>query len=545
MRRLLFLTAFLSAASPVPTALAQNGAEIIQGILGLAVEEIERHQRREQQKGWARERRDQFNAAWQACFGNDLAACQHALKHRPLHPNDRTKLITQRKRLITTMRQQDRRAEAEARRRNSLARAAHERRQAAQRAAAVRRQQERRAEQQRALLSEAFARSSIACTRYDRAACERALRSPLAQPADTVLFQRMITVVKDYQTNRIACEAGDRTACEAALASSAQPAADQALLADWRARAHPMQQVLASVTSLPTSTWVVGSLALLLSLVLGWQLLVRRQSGPDTLGFADVSQPATEHVEEVSERSSSIATSVVPSDSETNNSSEAIGQSVAPVPPTKRDTPTAVAALELAKAYLEEVQEASRPGFEDTATRRRHLSTLALAAKQLTIAEKNDPDAELVISDGNGAWAFSLANLKAQALILEARSYDDRNSKKALPPLRQAVLIDPNNATAHYLLGVIEAANMNRTRAVDALQTAVALEPDNLEFKKELNRTESISAAEVATYKATRLGERAYDTGVTAWNIFAITWNVMTWPFRAISTIMRVVFRIT
>ncbi len=168
---------------------------------------------------------------------------------------------------------------------------------------------------------------------------------------------------------------------------------------------------------------------------------------------------------------------------------------------------------------------------------------MALAAKQLTLAEELDPDAELVVAVDQGDVCFTIGALKAKALILEARAYDDHNTKRALPPLRQAIEVDPTNATAHYLLGTIEAANMNRARAVEALQAAVDLEPENLTFRKELNRAESIGGAEAAAFKATRIGERAYDTGITAWNIFAVFWNIITFPLRAISTVMRLLAR--
>ena len=97
---------------------------------------------------------------------------------------------------------------------------------------------------------------------------------------------------------------------------------------------------------------------------------------------------------------------------------------------------------------------------------------------------------------------------------------------------------------------MIEAANMNRARAIEAFETALALEPDNLEFRKELNRAQSISGTEATAYKATRMAERTYDAGVTTynvfvviWNTFAVCWNILTFPIRMIAALMRV-FRI-
>src|SRR5262249_954311 len=67
-------------------------------------------------------------------------------------------------------------------------------------------------------------------------------------------------------------------------------------------------------------------------------------------------------------------------------------------PPTvnaPRDTAGAIAALELALAYIEEVRDADRPALDDVLGRKHLLNTLALAAKQLELARKLDPDAIL------------------------------------------------------------------------------------------------------------------------------------------------------
>ena len=104
----------------------------------------------------------------------------------------------------------------------------------------------------------------------------------------------------------------------------------------------------------------------------------------------------------------------------------------------------------------------------------------------------------------------------------------------------------PDNPSAHYLLGLLHAANMNRSEAVAALQRAVDLDPKNLTYRKELNRAQSLSVGEIAAYKATRAGEHVYDAGIATanagirvynvgvicWNIFAVAWNIVTFPLR-------------
>ena len=123
------------------------------------------------------------------------------------------------------------------------------------------------------------------------------------------------------------------------------------------------------------------------------------------------------------------------------------------------------------------------------------------------------------------------------------QTYD---TKRALPALRRATELDANNPTAQYVLGIVSMANMDRTRAIEAFTRAVELDPKNITYRKELNRAESLSTAEVAAYKATRAGERIYDAGIKtanagimAWNIFAIIWNIVTFPLRMVLAMMR------
>jgi hypothetical protein len=87
---------------------------------------------------------------------------------------------------------------------------------------------------------------------------------------------------------------------------------------------------------------------------------------------------------------------------------------------------------------------------------------------------------------------------------------------------------------------------MNKANAVAAFQRAVELDPKNIKYRKELSRADSLSAAEIAGYKATRAGERIYDAGIAtanagimAWNVFAVIWNILTFPLRMLFAIFR------
>ena len=71
-------------------------------------------------------------------------------------------------------------------------------------------------------------------------------------------------------------------------------------------------------------------------------------------------------------------------------------------PPVAHDAPDAIGALRLAHALIENVREAATPAREEHVGRKRQLDLLALAAKQLAIAHKHDPDAILEGQDQSG-----------------------------------------------------------------------------------------------------------------------------------------------
>lgn len=226
---------------------------------------------------------------------------------------------------------------------------------------------------------------------------------------------------------------------------------------------------------------------------------------------------------------------------------------VPPPPPDSkvdkpRDTAGALAALELAFAYIEEVRDADRPRLEDVAERKHQLNTLALAAKQLDLAGKLDPDAILEGTTDEDDYRVSINELKAEALLLEGTTHQLYDIKRAIPALVAATTLNPNSARAFYLLGLTYAANMSKSKAVAAFEQAVALDPKNIAYRsKELNRAQSLSGGEIAAYRATRAGERLFDAGVktanagiVTWNIFAVCWNILTFPIRIIFGLFRI-----
>jgi tetratricopeptide (TPR) repeat protein len=217
----------------------------------------------------------------------------------------------------------------------------------------------------------------------------------------------------------------------------------------------------------------------------------------------------------------------------------------AAAPSAARDTPAAIEALELAHAYVDEVREADTPALEDHELRNHHLDLLALASKQFDAAQKRDPNAVLEGQDKSGiAYRFSIDELRADALLLEGITHHTYDLKRTIPALREATTLNPNRAYAFYVLGLTYAANMDKSGAVAALRRAVALNPQNLSYRKELNRAQSLSAREIATHKATRFGKWILDSSTMAWNSFAASWNIVRVPRLLFQAIYRGVFRL-
>jgi hypothetical protein len=199
---------------------------------------------------------------------------------------------------------------------------------------------------------------------------------------------------------------------------------------------------------------------------------------------------------------------------------------VAPIARTSmlnRDTGRALQAMRLAFAYLDELRAAGPPDPENASDRKSRLNTLSLATKQLDYAERLDPDAVLEGDGERGArYRLSLNQLKVLALTAEAITQRHYDIRRALPPLITATRLDPHDDMAFYLLGSIHLSNKNRAAAITALTRAVELNPNEIDYRKELDRAQNMSAIEVAGYKASRAGEHALTGGYIIWIILKI-----------------------
>jgi tetratricopeptide (TPR) repeat protein len=176
---------------------------------------------------------------------------------------------------------------------------------------------------------------------------------------------------------------------------------------------------------------------------------------------------------------------------------------------TSRDTTGAIAALELAQAYLEEVRDAEVPDYADATLRKLHLNTLALATGQLERGMEMDPDAFLEGNDAQGnPRRLGFTELKAEALLLEGLTHQANDVRRAIVALAASTVLRPDNPHAFFALGLSRAAIGQKSGAVEALRQAVAINPKSIIYRKELNRPRT---SRPSRWQAT--DRRAWGTG--------------------------------
>ena len=508
-------------------ARAQQAQQVFDFFLNQANQELQRQQQREIEKAQRRQQQQlqqQFVSDWRACFEGQLELCDQALSYSYLVPHDRQRLLAQRAELIRV-----------------------------QEAAAERAQQER-------ITAEIAAQKA-----RDDAAEQR--RSREREQEDTAVRQRLLTIEQELIRQKEADAAAERKRSQAFEQQRAE-ADKQKSRAEAAEREHAATvaqlnllrfQFTAEQERKKDEAWTSTTLlAALLALLLSCGLLVtfrdRLRTASALAGerLKVFKMPALHLSSYWSGAGNKPGTSTSPQMAAAPNTSLAEGpvEAVAPKPaPEIRDTPAAMAALELAQSYIEEVREADTPGFEDEDVRKAHLNTLSLAAKQLDAASRLDPDAVLEGENQEGVpYRFTINELKAQALFIEGVTHHAYDTRRAVPALQMAIALDPRHAPALYALGLTQAANMNKAEAVMAFERAVALDPQNLTYRKELDRAQNMTGGQILSYKATRAGERIYDAGlatanagiriynvlVVCWNIFAVVWNVLTFPIRLV-----------
>ena len=163
-----------------------------------------------------------------------------------------------------------------------------------------------------------------------------------------------------------------------------------------------------------------------------------------------------------------------------------------------RDTPRALSAMELAHAFLTELEEEELVGASE------ELQTLSLAARQIRNAEWFDPDALITVSaEEDVPLTLTLSKLKARALLAEAKIRVIRDQpNRAATCLKHAIRLSPKDPHLHYSLGVVLIDLAQKRQAITTLKTAVQLQPSDIEYRKALDRARHISRSAKAVRDA-------------------------------------------
>ena len=195
------------------------------------------------------------------------------------------------------------------------------------------------------------------------------------------------------------------------------------------------------------------------------------------------------------------------------------------------DTISAQRAMKIAKSYIDETVNIDTT---DRSVVRNARSTLALAAKQLAIAYKADPNATIDMDEGKAGIPY----LRSSLLTREGISWEHFSPKKAVDFVRQATYADPSNPFAFHLLGVYLMALRKTAQAKKALTRAAELDPENPEVLKDLDRAKNTSMFSLAGFHAAGAGISVANILIFFWNIFATILYVCLFPFRIVGWFM-------
>lgn len=150
-------------------------------------------------------------------------------------------------------------------------------------------------------------------------------------------------------------------------------------------------------------------------------------------------------------------------------------------------TQEAVECLKLAKAYIDEVSKQVVGVEVDRNSGFKLLDTLKLAIKQIDKAEQLDPKAEY---DGD-----NIRFLRAKAIgfhgVVELDVF--KNVSNAISYFKKSIGVYDGVAVVHAYLGSLYVLKGKKKEAVAAFRKAVSLDPDEVEFRKELDRVENTS----------------------------------------------------
>jgi len=151
---------------------------------------------------------------------------------------------------------------------------------------------------------------------------------------------------------------------------------------------------------------------------------------------------------------------------------------------------SAVDALRLSRSYLEEVEQRfDQLESGDTSLVQQLDRTLELAKRQIELAEQLDPN--VAIDEYN----LPEARLKYHYWKAGIESSSRKNNAAAIEHLKSALAIDESFAPTHFMLALCYAATGRKSDALTHSRRAVELDPENMEYRKTLDRLENVSGA--------------------------------------------------
>lgn len=356
------------------------------------------------------------------------------------------------------------------------------------------------------------------CRSYNVTACERVVKLEAVGTSDRNLALSWLAKARQFSFYKDACKAGSASGCDFALAFPAVGRERRRVIEAWRSRIRPVSKKRsyasdaistgsAAVSKLKKN---VGDLPIGLVGLVIWMVVVLG------LGFAGMYARGRRISAAVGgSAGNGGGNEGINKEWEGLSATPSLGASVSAGVEPKSEAPepyqtaAAVDALKLANSYLRELDEPIGDALDDPIKAAHFLETVTLASKQIAIAEDNDATATITVEAQDGEQITKdVSGLKAEALFYEAMCRAGEDMKRAAKIMEQAIALKPAIPQFYFTYGIFHQRMMNKKKAVEALERAVNLEPDNIEYRKELDRTRNIPESEVVIAKGMEAGRK-------------------------------------